>query len=170
MTKRRSVQKPLAIFLTWATVFTQLNAQGPSQLVEKPQGPVVIRWYQSPELPPIQMENTERLHTLIRGGKLYLTMQDAIAVAELGNGNRPLDIISYQKDGRTFLLLANSRRGVMKISTDNVEKQEGITQKIDSTAGLSYETIDGLKGMRQPGFARARRLQLAASQAAGAVA
>ena len=68
-------------------------------------------------------------------------------MAELGNGNRPLDIISYKKDGRTFLLLANSRRGVMKISTDNVEKQEGITQKIDATAGLAYETIEGLKGV-----------------------
>ena len=68
-------------------------------------------------------------------------------VAELGNGNRPLDIISYKKDGRTFLLLANNKRGVMKISTDNVEKQEGITQRIDATAGLSYETIEGLKGV-----------------------
>ena len=68
-------------------------------------------------------------------------------VAELGNGNRPLDIISYQKDGSTFLLLANSRRGVMKISTDNVQKQEGITQRINGTAGLPYDTIDGLKGV-----------------------
>jgi hypothetical protein len=68
-------------------------------------------------------------------------------VAELGNMNRPLDIISYQKDGHMFLLLANSRRGVMKISTENVEKQEGITQQIAGTAGLTYETIDGLKGV-----------------------
>jgi len=68
-------------------------------------------------------------------------------VAELGNMNRPLDIILYQKDGRTFLLLANSKRGVMKISTDNVEKQEGITQHINGTAGLAYETVEGLKGV-----------------------
>jgi len=68
-------------------------------------------------------------------------------VAELGNMNRPLDIISYKKDGRMYLLLANSRRGVMKISTENVEKQEGITQQIGGTAGLSYETVEGLKGV-----------------------
>lgn len=68
-------------------------------------------------------------------------------VAELGNMNRPLDIISYEKDGRKFLLLANSKRGVMKISTDNVEKQEGITHQIGGTAGLSYETVEGLKGV-----------------------
>src|SRR5579872_4519057 len=68
-------------------------------------------------------------------------------VAELGNMNRPLDIISYQKEGRTYLLLANSNRGVMKISTDNIEKQDGITQRINGTAGLKYDTIAGLKGV-----------------------
>lgn len=68
-------------------------------------------------------------------------------VAELGNGNRPLDIISYEKDGRSFLLLANSKRGVMKITTDNIENQTGITQQISNTAGLKYDTIADLKGV-----------------------
>ncbi|NND96722.1 MAG: hypothetical protein HKN47_05265, partial [Pirellulaceae bacterium] len=39
-------------------------------------------------------------------------------VAELGNRNRPLDMIVYSKDGTQYLLMANSARGVMKISTD----------------------------------------------------
>lgn len=68
-------------------------------------------------------------------------------VAELGNGNRPLDIIAYQKDGRSYLLLANSARGVMKITTDKIEKQDGITERINGTAGLSYDTIAELKGV-----------------------
>ncbi|MFN0196417.1 MAG: hypothetical protein ACKVT0_06710, partial [Planctomycetaceae bacterium] len=38
-------------------------------------------------------------------------------VAELGNRNVPLDMIVYQKNDETYLLLANSARGVMKIST-----------------------------------------------------
>lgn len=70
-------------------------------------------------------------------------------IAELGNRNRPLDIISYEKDGRQFLLMANSARGVMKITTDNIDKQAGITDKIDGTAGLGYETIENLKGVEQ---------------------
>ena len=37
-------------------------------------------------------------------------------VAELGNRNRPLDMIVYKKEGENFLLMANSARGVMKIS------------------------------------------------------
>ena len=70
-------------------------------------------------------------------------------VAELGNMNQPLDIISYEKGGRTFLLLANSKRGVMKISTDNIAQQQGITEPVrgGGTAGLTYDTISNLKGV-----------------------
>jgi hypothetical protein len=70
-------------------------------------------------------------------------------VAELGNMNRPLDIISYQKDGRTFLLMANNNRGVMKINTDNIAAQEAITEPIrgGGKAGLTYDTLTDLKGV-----------------------
>ena len=51
-------------------------------------------------------------------------------VAELGNRNRPLDMIVYQKDGKDYLLLANSSRGIMKISTDQIEKVEGIVAPV----------------------------------------
>ena len=33
-----------------------------------------------------------------------------ITIAELGNGNRPLDMIVYKKGGKDFILLANSKR------------------------------------------------------------
>jgi hypothetical protein len=70
-------------------------------------------------------------------------------VAELGNRNRPLDIVSYQKDGRTFLLLANSDRGVMKINPETIAQQEGIKEKIlnGGRAGLPYDTLGELKGV-----------------------
>lgn len=72
-------------------------------------------------------------------------------VAELGNRNRPLDMIAYEKDGKQFLLLANSARGVMKISTDTIEKQEGITEPVKGggTAGLGYDTLKELQGVEQ---------------------
>jgi hypothetical protein len=72
-------------------------------------------------------------------------------VAELGNRNQPLDMIAYQKDGKQYLLLANSARGVMKITTDNIEKQPGITEPVrgGGTAGLGYETLADLKGVEQ---------------------
>jgi hypothetical protein len=70
-------------------------------------------------------------------------------VAELGNRNRPLDMIVYERDGEQFLLLTNSSRGVMKISTVDIGRSEGITEKINDTAGQSYETIAELQGVVQ---------------------
>lgn len=76
---------------------------------------------------------------------------EGTTVAELGNRNRPLDMIVYQKDGQSYLLIANSDRGVMKVSTENVATQQGIREKVDGggTAGLPYETIGELKGVEQ---------------------
>jgi len=70
-------------------------------------------------------------------------------VAELGNRNRPLDMISYQKDGKPYLLLANSARGVMKIPADKITGAESITAKVDDKQGIAYETIDSWKGIDQ---------------------
>jgi len=72
-------------------------------------------------------------------------------IAELGNRNRPLDLIVYEKDGKEFLLLANSDRGVMKVSTENIETADGILEPVKGGAskGLSYETIAGWTGITQ---------------------
>lgn len=70
-------------------------------------------------------------------------------IAELGNRNRPLDMIVYEKNGKNFLLLANSARGVMKISTKDIAENKGITKRISDTAGQSYETIASLQGVVQ---------------------
>ena len=71
-------------------------------------------------------------------------------IAELGNHNRPLDMIVYQKDGKNYLLLANSSRGIMKISTDQIEQSESITTPVkEERKGLPYETIAGWKGIEQ---------------------
>jgi len=68
-------------------------------------------------------------------------------IAELGNRNRPLDIVSYEKDGKTYLLIANSARGVMKVTTETIADQKGITEKVADKAGLAYETLEALKGV-----------------------
>ncbi len=68
-------------------------------------------------------------------------------VAELGNRNKPLDMIVYQKNGKDFILIANSSRGIMKVTTEGIDKAESITKKINSTAGQSYETIKDWKGI-----------------------
>jgi hypothetical protein len=69
-------------------------------------------------------------------------------IAELGSGNRPLDMILYEKDGKQFVLMANSKRGIMKISTENLEGAEGITKKT-GIAGQPYETVESWTGVDQ---------------------
>ena len=71
-------------------------------------------------------------------------------IAELGNQNRPIDMIVYQKDGKDYLLLANSSRGVMKISTDSIENTESIEQPVrgGGKKGLPYETIEKWTGVQ----------------------
>jgi len=72
-------------------------------------------------------------------------------VAELGNRNNPLDMIVYEKDGKQYLLLSNSARGVMKISTESIDKQQALTEPVrdGGKAGLPYETIASLDGTTQ---------------------
>ncbi len=69
-------------------------------------------------------------------------------IAELGNRNRPLDMVVYQKNGKDYILMANSSRGVMKITTEGIGKIDGITQRVNDKAGLTYETIETLKGVQ----------------------
>ncbi len=72
-------------------------------------------------------------------------------VAELGNRNRPLDMIVYQQDGKDYLLLANNNRGLMKIRTDQLENTENITTPVPDgdKKGLTYETIANWTGIEQ---------------------
>lgn len=70
-------------------------------------------------------------------------------VAELGNRNRPLDMVVYKKDGKSFVLMANSARGVMKISMANIEDNRGLTEPVKGggVAGQPFETIKELQGV-----------------------
>jgi hypothetical protein len=71
-------------------------------------------------------------------------------IAELGAGNRPIDMILYQKNGKEFLLMSNTSRGVMKIPTEGFGSATPITAPVTAeTAGVSYETIKTMTGIQQ---------------------
>jgi hypothetical protein len=71
-------------------------------------------------------------------------------IAELGNMNRPLDMIAYQKDGRDFLLVSNNSRGVMKIATDRFASASPITTRVSGEkGGIGYETMSAMRGVEQ---------------------
>jgi hypothetical protein len=70
-------------------------------------------------------------------------------IAELGAGNRPIDMVVYRKGGRDFLLMSNTRRGVMKIPTDQFGSAPGITARVSDKAGIGYETVASMTGIEQ---------------------
>lgn len=70
-------------------------------------------------------------------------------IAELGNGNRPLDMILYSKAGSDYLLMSNNARGVMKMSASAFTNAPPIERMIPDTAGVKYETIASLRGVTE---------------------
>jgi len=75
MTLRTVLRQALA----WMCVPGLVLAQEPT--VTRPTAPIWWRPYMPATVSPTRMTNTHRLHSLLRGGKLYLTLQDAIALA-----------------------------------------------------------------------------------------
>ncbi|MCB1036924.1 MAG: hypothetical protein KDD47_24065, partial [Acidobacteria bacterium] len=60
-------------------------------------------------------------------------------IAELGWGNVPTDMVPFQQDGEDWILIANSRRGAMKVKTADVlaaQKQPGITHEVNPRTGV----------------------------------
>ncbi len=63
-------------------------------------------------------------------------------VAELGNRNTPLDIVSYANDGKEYLLMANSSRALMKIDPAQIAAfDDYLTEPVEGnsvTAGVDF--------------------------------
>lgn len=119
---------------------TLCSAQDPNFAVEKPHLPVPIRSYAPPSVPVSRPGNSKHLHDLLRAGRLYLTVQDALALAIENNLNLEVD--------RYGLLLAQSAlerakaggpiRGVQSASAQvsSVDAGLGVNGSVQS-AGLS---------------------------------
>jgi hypothetical protein len=69
-------------------------------------------------------------------------------IAELGNHNRPLDMVAYTKNGKDYILMANSSRGIMKVAATGLDSYQPISAQTEVT-GVPYETIASLKGVQQ---------------------
>jgi len=79
----------IATLLAWTSA--ACLAQGPLETPVRPRASVFIRPYEGVTVPPAQLKNSDRIYGLIRGGKLYLTVQDALALAIENNLDIELD-------------------------------------------------------------------------------
>lgn len=70
-------------------------------------------------------------------------------IAELGAGNQPIDMVLYTKGGKQYVLMANTRHGVLKIATDGFAAAPALTARVETTAGVPAEKITSLTGVVQ---------------------
>ncbi len=76
------IQRPLAALICCAFLGSSLHAQQMEAIrPNKADVPGIIRPYFAPEVPSVKLANSPRLAELVRAGKLYLTVQDAVALA-----------------------------------------------------------------------------------------
>ena len=79
-------------------------------------------------------------------------------IAELGNRNRPTDMVVYRKDSKDYLLIANTSRGVMRVPTTGFASAPGITTRVATeTGGVPFEPVPSLKGVEQLDLLDAQR-------------
>jgi len=78
----------LGIPAGWAQ---QPGAPMQSIVPQKPSGFIFVRPYRAATVPPVRLTNSLRLRDLLQGGKIYLTAQDAIALALENNIDLELD-------------------------------------------------------------------------------
>ncbi|MBK7873338.1 MAG: hypothetical protein IPJ74_23040 [Saprospiraceae bacterium] len=66
-------------------------------------------------------------------------------LAEFGSGNMPVDIITYQKNGKEYLLMSNSSKALIRVNPDNIPKQEkGLTEPLKNgeyAVGLQHDVL-----------------------------
>lgn len=66
-------------------------------------------------------------------------------VAELGAGNSPIDMISYEKNGNKYFLMSNTNRPVMRIDYKDIAGfEETITDTVSEfgkTTGVAYDNL-----------------------------
>jgi len=89
--------------VAWICATAICSAQDQQFAIEQPHLPPPIRSYVAPTVPSSRPGNSKRLHDLLRAGKLYLTVQDTLALAIENNLNLEVD--------RYGLLLAQSALG-----------------------------------------------------------
>ncbi len=67
-----------------------------------------------------------------------------VTLAELGGGNRPVDMIANKKDGKDYVLIANSDRTMMRMSSEDLDKGKPLTTVVPGAyvnAGVNYLAI-----------------------------
>ena len=81
----------------------------------------------------------------------------AKTLSEMGSGNIPLDMISYENAGKKYILISNTTRSLIRIDPVDIQNQRvGLTErvsggniagvKITPRPGIGIQQMDNLNG------------------------
>src|SRR5579863_5631809 len=124
------LQKTISVFAVFSLLAFQCAAQAPPQTVERPHGPLLVRSYRGASVPPVDLHNAGRLHSLIRAGHLYLTVQDAIGAAI--ENNLDLEVDRYGPVDTDWLLERAQAGGPLR----GVPNGNGLVNQATSGQGV----------------------------------
>jgi outer membrane protein len=142
----RDFNRALARSLMSLVLVAVCSAQQAPIEVHSPQGPATIRPYLAPIVTGVRLHNSARIVGLMRAGKLYLTVQDAIALAI--ENNLGLEINRYgplaAKTALERALAGGPIRGVPSASAQVSSVNSGVgVNGSTASAGLSTGTGGG---------------------------
>jgi outer membrane protein len=98
-------------------LWAQDQLLGPEPGSKAVAGPAAVRPYLAPVVPPARLANSSRLHDLIRAGQLYLTVQDALALAV--ENNLDLEVQRYEPLQKDWTLLRLQGGGALRGASGN---------------------------------------------------
>ena len=67
---------------------------------------------------------------------------EGVTIADLGRHNQPLEMIPYRKDGHDYILIANTRSGMLRLRTDHIESYQRLdTSTIIYRGGVPFDKL-----------------------------
>src|SRR5580700_10216487 len=135
------LDKTVSLIVVLSIFGTQCFAEEPPQTVEQAPGPLLVRSYLPTSTPPVELRNSDHLHSLIRAGRLYLTVQDAIAVAI--ENNLDLEVDRYGPLNAEWLLQRAAAGGPLRGVTN------GSTLVNQATSGQGVAGSQAAAGLSQ---------------------
>lgn len=98
-------------------LWAQDQLLGPEPGSKASPGPAIAQPYIAPVIPPVRLANSSRLHALLRAGQLYLTVQDALALAI--ENNLDLEVQRYEPLAADWTLQRLEGGGALRGASGN---------------------------------------------------
>jgi outer membrane protein TolC len=120
------------------------GAQTLPPIAIEPHGPPVVHNYEAPVVPSIREKNSMRIKTLIRAGKLYLTLPEAIALAI--ENNLDLEVARYDPLIASSTLLRQQAGGPIRGVPSGSAQIAGVDNGLGAAGSIQASGLGSSSG------------------------